>query len=102
MKPQNIPKLVELGSHDIGFTGRDWVVETDSDVHEVMDFGFDPVRIVVAIPEHLDPNNCVSSGLWWLRSMPALPRHILKNEGIITCCSKPLGRPKSFHRMMLT
>ena len=22
MKPQNIPKLVELGSHDIGFTGH--------------------------------------------------------------------------------
>lgn len=54
MKPQNIPKLVELGSHDIGFTGKDWVVETASDVHEVMDFGFDPVRIVAAIPEHLD------------------------------------------------
>jgi ATP phosphoribosyltransferase len=46
---------VELGSHDVGFTGRDWVIETDSDVHEVMDFGFDPVRIVAAIPENVDP-----------------------------------------------
>ena len=28
MKPQNIAQLVERGSYDIGFTGRDWVVET--------------------------------------------------------------------------
>ena len=55
MKPQNIPKIIELGSHDVGFTGRDWVMETDSGVHEVMDFGFDPVRIVAAIPEDIDP-----------------------------------------------
>ena len=54
MKPQNIPRLIELGSHDVGFTGKDWCVETDSDVHEVMDLGFDPVKIVVAVPEEID------------------------------------------------
>lgn len=51
MKPQNIPKLVELGSHDIGFTGYDWIVETGADVTEIMDLKFDPVRIVAAIPQ---------------------------------------------------
>ncbi len=50
MKTQNIPKLIELGSHDIGFCGHDWIVETKADVEEIMDLGFDPVRIVAAVP----------------------------------------------------
>lgn len=51
MKPQNIPTLLELGSHDVGFTGHDWVLETGADVVEILDLGFDPVRIVAAVPE---------------------------------------------------
>ncbi|MDZ7341605.1 MAG: ATP phosphoribosyltransferase, partial [candidate division KSB1 bacterium] len=51
MKPQNIPRLLELGSHDVGFTGHDWVVETAADIVEIIDLEFDPVKIVAAIPE---------------------------------------------------
>ncbi len=50
MKPQNIPKLVSIGAHDAGFTGYDWILETGADVVELFDTGFDPVRIVAAIP----------------------------------------------------
>lgn len=50
MKPQNIGKLLELGAHDVGFTGRDWIEETGVDVEEIMDLGFDTVRIVAAVP----------------------------------------------------
>lgn len=50
MKPQNIPKLVEMGARDIGFTGYDWVQEEKADVVEIMDLNFDPVEIVSAIP----------------------------------------------------
>ncbi len=46
MKPQNIPKLIELGSHDAGFTGHDWVVETNADIVELLDIKSDPVKIV--------------------------------------------------------
>ncbi|MBP7461706.1 MAG: ATP phosphoribosyltransferase [Candidatus Delongbacteria bacterium] len=53
MKPQNIPKIIEIGSHDAGFTGHDWVMETESDVVEVMDLGLDKVRIIAAIPNHI-------------------------------------------------
>lgn len=56
MKPQNIPRLVELGSHDAGFTGLDWIRETGADVVEIMDLGFDPVRVVAAAPEGTDLN----------------------------------------------
>lgn len=57
MKPQNIPSVIELGSHDIGFTGHDWVIETDCRVKEIMDLKLDPVRIVAAVPEHLSHSN---------------------------------------------
>ncbi len=57
MKPQNIPRLVELGSHDAGFTGLDWIRETGADVTEIMDLGFDPVRVVAAAPEGTDLND---------------------------------------------
>lgn len=54
MKPQNIGKLLELGAHDVGFTGRDWIEETNADVEEIMDLGFDKVRIVAAVPNEID------------------------------------------------
>jgi ATP phosphoribosyltransferase len=54
MKPQNVGELLELGSHDAGFTGIDWIQESGADVEEVMDLGFDRVRIVAAVPSSLD------------------------------------------------
>jgi ATP phosphoribosyltransferase len=51
LKPQNIPRLVELGRHDCGFTGHDWVVETGADVIELLDLGLSPARLVAAVPE---------------------------------------------------
>lgn len=53
LRAKNIPGLVALGKHDCGFTGHDWVVEQDTDIVELLDLGFDPVRIVAAMPEQL-------------------------------------------------
>jgi ATP phosphoribosyltransferase len=50
MKPQNVGELLEMGSHDAGFTGTDWVQESGADVEEILDLGLDKVRIVAAIP----------------------------------------------------
>ena len=50
MKPQNVGELLELGSHDAGFTGIDWIRESGADVEEIMDLGFDKVQLVAAIP----------------------------------------------------
>ncbi len=36
------------------FAGRDWIDETGADVEEIMDLGFDTVRIVAAVPSELD------------------------------------------------
>jgi ATP phosphoribosyltransferase len=54
MKPQNVGELLELGSHDAGFTGIDWIRESAADVEEILDLGFDRVKIVVAVPQSLD------------------------------------------------
>lgn len=53
LKAQNIPELVALGRHDCGFSGYDWIVERQADVVELADLGFDPVKIVAAVPEAL-------------------------------------------------
>ncbi len=55
MKPQNIAELVEYGFHDCGFTGYDWVVESGAEVVELLDTGFDSVRIVSAVPAGAGP-----------------------------------------------
>ena len=52
MKPQNIAQLIELGSHDVGFIGYDWIVETGSKIDEIMDLKLDLVKIVAAVPSH--------------------------------------------------
>ena len=56
LKPQNIPKLIDLGRHDCGFTGYDWVVEQKAEVVELIDTGFDPVRLIAAVPKKLAEN----------------------------------------------
>jgi ATP phosphoribosyltransferase len=54
MKPQNVGELLELGSHDAGFTGIDWINESGADVAEILDLGFDKVKIVAAVPQSFD------------------------------------------------
>lgn len=53
LKGQNIPELVALGRHDCGFSGYDWIVERDADVVQLLDLGFDPVRIIAAVPDEI-------------------------------------------------
>jgi len=51
LKSQNIPSLVEIGQHDIGFAGLDWIKERRSEVEILKSLKFDPVKIVTCIPE---------------------------------------------------
>lgn len=51
LKGQNIPSLVELGQHDIGFAGMDWIAEQGANVEIIKPLGFNPVQIVTCIPE---------------------------------------------------
>jgi ATP phosphoribosyltransferase len=55
MKAANIPTLLELGAHDIGFSGRDWLEESEAKVECMLDTGLLPVRVVAAVPAGTDP-----------------------------------------------
>ena len=56
VKPQITSFLLSENKADLGFSGKDWVYENgvEDKVEEIMDLGFDPVRIVAAIPETKD------------------------------------------------
>jgi ATP phosphoribosyltransferase len=81
MKPQNVGELLELGSHDAGFTGADWILESGADVAEVLDLGFDRVRIVAAVPAGLDDAALRSKRLVVATEYAAIAERWLKNEG---------------------
>ena len=51
LKPQNIVRMLQAGTRDVGFAGADWVAELGADLVELCDTGLDPVRIVAAAPE---------------------------------------------------
>ncbi|MCC6578842.1 MAG: ATP phosphoribosyltransferase [Phycisphaeraceae bacterium] len=55
-RAQEISRYVEDGVIDIGITGHDWVIENNSDVHEVCELEYskatrNPIRWVLAVPE---------------------------------------------------
>ena len=57
IRAQEISRYVENGVLDAGITGHDWIIENDSDVHEVGEFVFSkvsrqPTRWVLAVPEN--------------------------------------------------
>ncbi len=59
VRAQEIARYVQDGVFDAGITGRDWVIETGSDVHAVVDLVYSkssmrPVRWVLAVPENSD------------------------------------------------
>jgi len=59
LRPQEIPKYVEEGYFDLGISGKDWVIESDSDVVEIADMFYSKmgegiVKIVIAVPNEKD------------------------------------------------
>ena len=56
VKPQITSALLAANKADVGFSGKDWVYENgvEDQVVEIMDLGFDGVRIVAAVPESVD------------------------------------------------
>jgi ATP phosphoribosyltransferase len=57
IRAQEMARYVEDGALDAGLTGHDWIVENNSDVHEVAELIFSkvsrrPVRWVLCVPEN--------------------------------------------------
>ena len=58
-RAQEMSRYVEDGVIDMGITGKDWITENGSDVHEVCELNYSkatarPVRWVLAVPEESD------------------------------------------------
>lgn len=59
LRAQEMARYVEEGVLDAGFTGHDWVIENDSDVHEVCELLYSkatsrPTKWVLAVPAESD------------------------------------------------
>jgi ATP phosphoribosyltransferase len=57
IRAQEIPRYVEQGVLDAGFSGEDWIQETEADVQEVCELiysktGFGKVKLVIAVHEN--------------------------------------------------
>ena len=58
-RAQEMSRYVEDGVIDVGITGHDWIVENNSDVHEVCELAYSkasskPAQWVLAVPEESD------------------------------------------------
>jgi ATP phosphoribosyltransferase len=50
LKPRAIIEMLDAGARDLGFAGKDWVVEAGIELVELLDTGMDHVRLVAAAP----------------------------------------------------
>jgi ATP phosphoribosyltransferase len=81
LKPQNIPALVELGRHDLGFTGHDWVAESGCRVQELDDLGLEPVDIVAAASDGWSPPKAGGPPVVVASEYENLSRRFLEQQG---------------------
>lgn len=89
LRPQEIPKYVEEGYFDLGISGKDWVMESDSDVVEVADMFYSKmgegiVRIVIAVPNEKDIKSAkdIKPGSRVSTEYPNLTKKFFNNLGI--------------------
>jgi ATP phosphoribosyltransferase len=54
VRTQDIPEYVADGAAEVGVTGADCVAESGRDVTEMLDLGFGPCRLVVAVRDESD------------------------------------------------
>lgn len=81
LKSQNIPKLVELEQHDIGFAGLDWITEQKADVQVLKSLGFNPVEIVACIPDIWDYADLKKRKIIVATEYKTLSEHFLSENG---------------------
>jgi len=62
VKPSDVPTYVERGVADIGVVGKDTLIESNSDLYEMLDLGFAKCRLCVASPKKAvaNPITCVN------------------------------------------
>jgi len=98
-KPLTIVEMLAAGSRDVGFTGADWVAETDADVIELLDTGLDPVEMVVATPEQvLENGGLPRRPLVVASEYPRLTKQWITERNLDAAFVRSYGPPRSSHR----
>jgi ATP phosphoribosyltransferase len=90
LRPQEIPIYVERGHFDLGITGLDWIEETNSEVVDMMDLGYNkmslgrPVKIILAVPEEsgIEHPSQLAQGTRVATEYPSLTRRYFSNLGL--------------------
>lgn len=98
VKPQIVSLLLANNKADMGFSGKDWVYENgcQDDVVEIMDLGFDPVRIVAAIPEARDFDKLLKSPVTIATEYQALSRKWVEDKRIDGTIFRTWGTSEGF------
>jgi ATP phosphoribosyltransferase len=89
LRPQEIPTYVAEGLFDVGITGRDWVMETDSAVESLCQLAYSkatalPIRVVVAVAADggIDSVDQLPQGVRVSTEYPELTRRFFADRGI--------------------
>jgi len=96
MKPQNIAQLIELGAHDIGFLGYDWIIESGSRVVEIMDLKLDPVKVVAAVPANLKKSDLRNRKIIVASEYESISRGFLQRENYNYMLIRTYGATEAF------
>ncbi len=98
VKPQIVSLLLANNKADMGFSGKDWVYENgcQDEVVEIMDLGFDPVRIVAAIPEARDFDKLLKSPVTIATEYQALSRKWVEEKKINGTIFRTWGTSEGF------
>ena len=98
VKPQITSLLLANNKADVGFSGKDWVYENgvQNDVIEIMDLGFDPVRIVAAIPENKDYEKLLKGPVTIATEYQALSKKYVEDKKIDGTIFRTWGTSEGF------
>ncbi len=83
LRPRDIAIYVGNGIIDIGITGRDLAVDSESDVRELLQLGFGKSRFFYAVPEESSLTPDQFGNLRIATSYPALVRSDMAKRGIV-------------------
>lgn len=98
VKPQITSALLAQNKADVGFSGKDWVYENgvENEVVEIMDLGFDPVRIVAAIPETKDYEKLLKGKVTIATEYQALTKKYIESKKIDGTIFRTWGTSEGF------
>ena len=98
VKPQITSALLAGNKADVGFSGKDWVYENgvQDQVEEIMDLGFDPVKIVAAVPNDVDYEKLLKSPVTIATEYQNLSKKFVEDKKIDGTIFRTWGTSEGF------